>query len=178
MEDEPAGVDAFEDSAGDISLSAEHLEAPDVRRSPSRATRRRRVLLILGSAVLGFLLLGAIPSLRILWDASLLAFGVTAAYLALLIHFHRRAAERAMKVVEMPERRREARGRRGSVHLPLPRTTQAPGRRSPVRERPPRRFLRSRVRREHGRRPLTALVSWAALCAARWTASRVAGRLR
>jgi len=117
VEDDPAGVDAFEDAADDISLTAEHLEArgvrqwpsPSTRRPSSRASRRRRVLLILGSAVLGFLLLGAIPSLRILWDASLLVFGVTAAYLALLIHFHRRAAERAMKVVEMPERRREAR---------------------------------------------------------------------
>jgi hypothetical protein len=64
---------------------------------------------VLGSTVVGFLLLGAIPALRILWDASLLAFGVTAAYVALVIHFHRRAAEREMKVVELPERRNEAR---------------------------------------------------------------------
>ena len=73
-------------------------------RGPSRAARRRRVLCVLVGAVVGFFLLGAIPGLRVLWDASLLAFGITAGYLALLIHFHRRAAEREMKVVEMQER--------------------------------------------------------------------------
>jgi hypothetical protein len=75
-----------------------------VSRGPSRAARRRRVLCVLVGAVVGFFLLGAIPGLRVLWDASLLAFGITAGYLALLIHFHRRAAEREMKVVEMQER--------------------------------------------------------------------------
>ena len=62
------------------------------------------MLCVLVGAVVGFFLLGAIPGLRVLWDASLLAFGITAGYLALLIHFHRRAAEREMKVVEMQER--------------------------------------------------------------------------
>jgi hypothetical protein len=76
-----------------------------VSRPSSRRERRRRVLIILAATVLGFFVLGAIPALRILWDASLLAFGVTAAYVALLIHFHRLAAERAIKVVEMTERR-------------------------------------------------------------------------
>lgn len=109
-----AGLDDFEESEGDLSASVDRRETRRVasratQRPSSRAARCRRVLFVLGSTVVGFLLLGAIPALRILWDASLLAFGVTAAYLALVIHFHRRAAECEIKVVELPERRREAR---------------------------------------------------------------------
>jgi len=59
--------------------------------------------------MVGFFLLGLVPSLRVLWDASLLAFAATAGYLALLIHFHRRAVERDVKVVAMRDRRSEMR---------------------------------------------------------------------
>ena len=106
-----AALDDSDDLETVLSWSREDVAAQRaggarlrVSISSARA-RRRRVLIILAGAVLGFFVLGAIPALRVLWDASLLAFGVTAAYVALLIHFHRRAAERAIKVVEMSERR-------------------------------------------------------------------------
>jgi hypothetical protein len=54
--------------------------------------------------MLGFLLLGMVPGLRVLWDLALLAFAATAGYLALLIHVHRRAVEREVKVVDIQER--------------------------------------------------------------------------
>jgi membrane protein implicated in regulation of membrane protease activity len=72
--------------------------------------RRRQVLLVLVGMMLGFFVLGLVPSLRVLWDVSLLAFAATAGYLALLIHFHRRAVERDVKVVVMQDRRTELRG--------------------------------------------------------------------
>jgi hypothetical protein len=52
-----------------------------------------------------FFLVGIIPAARILWDLGLLAFGCTAAYVALLIHFHRLAVERAQKVIALETRR-------------------------------------------------------------------------
>ncbi len=77
--------------------------------SKTQAVRRCRVLLVLVGTMLGFFVLGLVPSLRVLWDASLLALAATAAYLALLIHFHRRAVEREVKVVAMRDRGGELR---------------------------------------------------------------------
>jgi len=77
--------------------------------SKTQAMRRCRVLLVLVGMMLGFFVLGLVPSLRVLWDAALLAFAATAGYLALLIHFHRRAVERETKVVAMQDRRGELR---------------------------------------------------------------------
>jgi hypothetical protein len=76
------------------------------RRPPSQSARRRRVLLVLVATMLGFLLLGMIPGLKTLWDLSLLAFAATAGYVAMLIHIHRRAVEREVKVVDIQERLR------------------------------------------------------------------------
>jgi membrane protein implicated in regulation of membrane protease activity len=56
--------------------------------------------------MLGFFLLGMVPGLKVLWDLALLAFAATAGYLALLIHIHRRAVERDVKVVDIQERLR------------------------------------------------------------------------
>lgn len=67
--------------------------------------RQRRVLAVLVATMLGLFLLGVIPGLAVLWDLSLLTFGVTAGYLALLIHFHRCAVEREVKVVNIQDRR-------------------------------------------------------------------------
>jgi len=98
----------------DLQHSSSSDREPSVGRGRSQARvsrpmsthdRRRRVVMTLAATVLGFFVLGAIPPLRVLWDAALLAFGVTAAYVALLIHFHRLAADRAIKVVEMTESR-------------------------------------------------------------------------
>ena len=70
-------------------------------RASSSAARRRRVLLVLATATFGFLVLGMIPALRVLWGLSLLAFAAAAAYLALLIYIHRRAVERQVKVIDI-----------------------------------------------------------------------------
>jgi hypothetical protein len=53
--------------------------------------------------MLGFCLLGMVPGLKVLWGLALLAFAATAGYLALLIHIHRRAMERNVKVVDIQE---------------------------------------------------------------------------
>ncbi len=78
------------------------------RRPTGQSARRRRVMIVLIATTLGFFLLGMIPTLRVLWDLSLLAFAVTAGYVALLIHMHRRAVEREAKVVDIQERLRHA----------------------------------------------------------------------
>jgi hypothetical protein len=66
---------------------------------PGSSSRRRKVLgLLLGGVVVTFVF-GLIPALDFLWDISLLLLAATAGYIALLIHFHRTAAERARKVV-------------------------------------------------------------------------------
>ena len=83
---------------------SEVFERPS-RRSAPQAARRRRVLLVLVATMVGFSLLGMIPVLKVLWDLSLLAFAATAGYLALLIHIHRRAVEREVKVVDIQELR-------------------------------------------------------------------------
>ena len=80
----------------------EHLP----RRLAPQSARRRRVLLVLVTTMLGFFLLGMVPGWRVLWDLALLAFAATAGYLALLIHIHRRAVERDVKVVDIQERLR------------------------------------------------------------------------
>ncbi|MGA2805633.1 MAG: hypothetical protein ABSF89_14805 [Acidimicrobiales bacterium] len=76
------------------------------RRLAPQSARRRRVLLVLVTTMLGFFLLGMVPGLKVLWDLALLAFAATAGYLALLIHIHRRAVERDVKVVDIQERLR------------------------------------------------------------------------
>jgi hypothetical protein len=79
--------------------------AVSVGTSPATAARRRQVFTVLGGLTVIFFLLGIIPSARILWDLALLTLGCTAAYVALLIHFHRLAVERAQKVIALETRR-------------------------------------------------------------------------
>jgi len=73
--------------------------------SPATAARRRQVVSVLGGATVFFLLIGTIPGARVLWDVALLTLACTAAYVALLIHFHRLAVERAQKVIALETRR-------------------------------------------------------------------------
>lgn len=73
--------------------------AVSVRTAGPSARRRRQVLAYLGGGVVLSFLFGIVPALRLLWDVSLLLLALTAAYLALLIHFRRMAVERADKVV-------------------------------------------------------------------------------
>ena len=102
-------------SASDVAHPERDRLLPRLSSVSSRPlpqpARRRRVLLGMLGAMLGFFLLGMIPSLRILWDASLLAFAATAAYLALLIHFHRREVEHELKIVDIEDRRGDPRAR-------------------------------------------------------------------
>jgi len=76
-----------------------------VSASPATAARRRQVVALLVGATLAFFLIGIIPAARVLWDMALFAFGCTAAYVALLIHFHRLSVERAQKVIALRTRR-------------------------------------------------------------------------
>jgi hypothetical protein len=73
--------------------------AGPVRTAGPSARRRRQVLAYLGCGLVLSFLFGIVPALRLLWDVSLLLLALTAAYLALLIHFRRLADERAEKVV-------------------------------------------------------------------------------
>jgi hypothetical protein len=73
--------------------------------SQATAARRRQVVSVLVGATVFFFLVGIIPGARILWDLGLLTFGCTAAYMALWIHFHRLAVERAQKVIALETRR-------------------------------------------------------------------------
>ncbi len=95
--------------AQESSVAPSRTPRSEVFMRPSRrpappSARRRHVLLVLVATMLGFFLLGIIPDLKVLWDLSLLAFAATAGYLALLIHIHRRAVEREVKVVDIQER--------------------------------------------------------------------------
>jgi hypothetical protein len=76
-----------------------------VTTSPATAARRRHVMTVLVGATVLFVLVGIIPGARMMWDLALLSLGCTAAYVALLIHFHRLAVERAQKVIALETRR-------------------------------------------------------------------------
>ncbi len=102
------------------------FELPARRPAPQSA-RRRRVLLVLVATMLGFFLLGMIPSLNVLWALSLLAFAATAGYLALLIHIHRCAVERDVKIIDIQERL-------GSQRVDVPVSTVIPVRRNDPEE--------------------------------------------
>ncbi len=73
--------------------------------SPVTAARRRRVGALLVGATALFLLLGLIPGASICWAVSLITLSMTLAYVALLVHFHRVAVERAQKVIALETRR-------------------------------------------------------------------------
>ncbi|MGC9963189.1 MAG: hypothetical protein ABSE47_14965 [Acidimicrobiales bacterium] len=73
--------------------------------SPATAARRRHVMLVLGGATVFFFVVGMIPAARVMWDLALFSLGCTVAYVALLIHFHRVAVERAQKVIALETRR-------------------------------------------------------------------------
>jgi hypothetical protein len=70
--------------------------------------RRRRVLAGLISATVLFFLIGLLPGAGVMWAMALLTLGLTAGYVALLIHFHRLSVERAHKVIALETRRQVA----------------------------------------------------------------------
>jgi hypothetical protein len=89
----------------EIDETAQPAPAPVQIASPAAAVRRRRVVSILAGATLFFFVVGIIPALRVMWDLGLVGIGCTAVYVALLIHFHRLAVERAQKVIALETRR-------------------------------------------------------------------------
>ena len=97
-------------SASSYKQSRADVYGRPPRRATPQSARRRRVLLVLVVTTLGFFLLGTIPAMKVMWDLSLLSFAATAGYLALLIHVHRRAVERDIKIVSIQERLRSQSG--------------------------------------------------------------------
>lgn len=83
-----------------------HLSPPtSSTTSPATTARRRQVLATLAGATLLFFLVGIIPAARVMWDLALFGLGCTAIYIALLVHFHRLAVERAHKIIALETRR-------------------------------------------------------------------------
>lgn len=92
-----------------------HGFVPAARRSASRTalsatssrarTQRRRRDIFVGmlAAMVTSLVLGFIPSLRILWVVHLLVDAMFVTYVALLVHMRNQAAEREMKVRFLPQ---------------------------------------------------------------------------
>lgn len=78
---------------------------PVVVTSRGTAIRRRRVIALGLATMLFFFLVGLIPGAGFMWDLALVTLAFVAAYVAALIHFHRRAVERAQKVVALETRR-------------------------------------------------------------------------
>jgi hypothetical protein len=89
----------------EIDEPAQPPSSPVQIASPATAARRRQVVSVLAGATLFSFVVGIIPALRIMWDLGLVGVGCTAAYVALLIHFHRLAVERAQKVIALETRR-------------------------------------------------------------------------
>jgi hypothetical protein len=86
----------------DRRLALQAQIAKSRARLRERRMRRRRVLAGLLVAVVGSLVLGAVPVLRVLWFVSLSMALVTAAYMALLVSIARSEAlelERLRKIV-------------------------------------------------------------------------------
>ena len=87
------------------------VAAPPARhaRSPMRATpqssaqkRRRDILVGLLAAMVISLVLGAVPSLRVLWIVHVLADVLFVGYVALLVRMRNAVAEREMKLRFLP----------------------------------------------------------------------------
>ena len=85
-----------------------HADLPPitaVTTSPVTASRRRVVMITLAGATALFFLIGLLPGATVMWDLALFTLGLTATYVALVIHFHRLSVERAQKVIALETRR-------------------------------------------------------------------------
>ena len=96
-------IDSFQEQMG--ALGKGHREAAVVnrpralRRRVSTVKRRRDVLGGLVGAMLGALILGAFPSLRIVWALFLFLLNLFIAYVSLLVHQRDLALQRRMQGV-------------------------------------------------------------------------------
>jgi hypothetical protein len=85
------------------SMTTSASLAPVRRRGPSPSQRRRRDILFgLLAAMFGSLLLGFLPSLRVMWGLHLVLDCLFAAYVGLLIRRRNLLAEREMKLRFLP----------------------------------------------------------------------------
>ena len=87
-----------------MPLPPEREVAPLVTSRTTTYRRRRVIVCLLGGTLFCFVV-GLVPALGFLFDLALVGLAFTVAYLALLVHFHRRAVERAQKVVALETRR-------------------------------------------------------------------------
>jgi predicted tellurium resistance membrane protein TerC len=72
--------------------------------SRARTQRRRRDIFVgMLAAMVTSLVLGFVPSLRILWVVHLLVDAMFVTYVALLVHMRNQAAEKEMKVRFLPQ---------------------------------------------------------------------------
>ena len=103
-------IDSFEQQMGALRKGRREAEVLNGERTPRRrvsaAKRRRDVLGGLVGAMLGALILGAFPSLRLVWVLFLFLLNLFIGYVALLVH-HRNMAQRRRTVgVRVPARAR------------------------------------------------------------------------
>ncbi len=100
-----APADAWHQASG---TSQAGWPATTVTTSRTTAVRRRRALGGLAAATALFLLVALVSGSTVMWAIMLLTLGLTATYVAALIHFHRLAIERAQKVVALETRHHAA----------------------------------------------------------------------
>ena len=105
----PAGARraAFVASRPDVQgfvPASRRVSSPMYRAAARARTQRRRRDIFVGllAAMGASLLIGFIPSLRILWVVHVLFDAMFAGYVALLVHVRNRAAEQEMKVRFLP----------------------------------------------------------------------------
>ena len=94
------------DVAGYVPVARRPVARTQMAAVSSRArTQRRRRDIFVGmlAAMVTSLVLGFIPSLRILWVVHLLVDAMFVTYVALLVHMRNQAAERDMKVRFLPQ---------------------------------------------------------------------------
>ena len=95
------------DVAGYVPIARQSAPRTQMAATSSRArTQRRRRDIFVGmlAAMVTSLVLGFIPSLRILWVVHLLVDAMFVTYVAALVHMRNQAAERDMKVRFLPQR--------------------------------------------------------------------------
>ena len=102
-------IDSFQEQMGALRKGRREAAAingqPVPRRRVSAAKRRRDVLGGLVGAMLGALLLGAIPSLRMVWVLFLFLLNLFIGYVSLLVHQRDLARRRRLLGVRAPAAR-------------------------------------------------------------------------
>ena len=120
-------IDSFRDQMGALgdkaragqAMVAPRQNVPGLRRPVSPMKRRRDILGALLGAMIGSLVLGAIPHLRMVWVLHLFLLNLFIGYLALLAH-QRSLADRRMGRVAAPASRVARPARTRGRRMPKP----------------------------------------------------------